>query len=708
MMLSALVAFALSVSAQVPLFTVAAPPGYTEVAFSSAVASGNRICFVVEDPVVFGVVVCDRDGDGTIDIEVPSAFGAVAMNDAGDFVYVGPTGNLFVQRGDVEPVELPGSGGNPFVQMNAIGDVLYANDNVIQLDQAIVGRTVIAFVNQPITSLGVTPSVLRNKGLTESGRVIFEIIKNTGGGAVIEAGAFDARFIFDTPPASPEPAAGTVVEANGIAVGSDGDVWASGTVAADGTDLDRWVYAPPGGTFTAVDTEAPFGNISLFGVDSIGNAFVEMNNLGLQTIDPDGTVSSILNLGDTVPGLSQPVTFANIVKVSPDGRPFIIAQADEEAAQLTWNFIDGLQVLWSTELGAIVDGAFDPAASGFDTFAAGTSLGRLGALSGHFFAGGGPLLVTTFPTDFANSSGEGEGEGEGEGGEGEGEAGEGEGESSGEGEGETGDDANFVVAIDTASPLAFQSVNALELNVTNAGNVDISVVTVVVTITVGDVRLAGAVPDNCSASEGQPGFEGGGEALALLGFTCIFPSLAVGDSENVSIAILPVGGTTTLEVAVVGTTPDQGEDPAGNSVERVFPVAASGNADVGVTVSGQELQPNGHLATITVVNNGPDDAADVELSHTPVGDGLECDAGSCVIGSMAVGERLVFNVRLGASVEQLDATVTTSSNDANLDNNTATVAFPTGCSATSASRAPPSFALLVLAALFARRKKRNR
>ncbi|MFK7916504.1 MAG: hypothetical protein AB8G14_00385 [Ilumatobacter sp.] len=196
-------------------------------------------------------------------------------------------------------------------------------------------------------------------------------------------------------------------------------------------------------------------------------------------------------------------------------------------------------------------------------------------------------------------------------------------------------------------------------------------------------------------------FEAGSVSTSVAGA----PSGTMCDaSVNCTLATFPVGAfdieitgtvatnatTDLMNAATVSTTSNQGTDALVDTADVDTPVAPSADLEISKVASVDPVEPGGTVTyTITVDNNGPSDAFDVEVTDTlpaelavgevrPV---LQCNQATavCVIPSLADGTSATIEIDATVSAGAVDtientAAITNASTPDPVDeNNTATI-----------------------------------
>jgi uncharacterized repeat protein (TIGR01451 family) len=189
-------------------------------------------------------------------------------------------------------------------------------------------------------------------------------------------------------------------------------------------------------------------------------------------------------------------------------------------------------------------------------------------------------------------------------------------------------------------------------------------------------------------------------------FPCALGNLAAGSVATIisTYSLSPGAAGPVANVATVsGTTPDP--DPTNNSATATGTIIQK--ADLSVTNVGPSLAGSGTnlTYTITISNNGPSDASNVQLGDpTParltfVSATGACTAFPCSLGTMTPSQirtvQATYTVTPGPTTTIVNvATVSSSTTDLDMTNNASTVITSTGCAASAPAGIAPAANLM--------------
>ena len=226
----------------------------------------------------------------------------------------------------------------------------------------------------------------------------------------------------------------------------------------------------------------------------------------------------------------------------------------------------------------------------------------------------------------------------------------------------TSADVAVVKTLDTAGP--FTATQSIQYSITVSNNGPDTATNVQVVDTPSNLSIATVTSANCTA------------------FPCTIPSLANGANEVITVtATINAGGAfdnvVTVSADQTDPVPDNNTDDAGNggNAAPAADVAVDKTLDTaGPFTNGQSIQ-----YTITVTNNGPDTANNVQVTDTPTNltittvSSTNCATFPCTIPSLVNGASEVITVSATIDANGVfDNVVTVSADefDPDTDNNT--------------------------------------
>jgi uncharacterized repeat protein (TIGR01451 family) len=190
--------------------------------------------------------------------------------------------------------------------------------------------------------------------------------------------------------------------------------------------------------------------------------------------------------------------------------------------------------------------------------------------------------------------------------------------------------------------------------------------------------------------------------MCVSNFPCSFGTLLSGQSVTFTTTYNVSSSYSGSSVAQTVTASSTTADPNSANNSATAAVSVSARADIGVTMTGASTLTAGSTATyvISITNNGPSDAAGVQLSNTAsprlafTGNSGACTTPfPCNIGSLAAGQTKVitssYNVLSGTISPIVNSVaVTSSTTDPNPANNSASVSASAACFTTPGNLLP--------------------